>query len=180
VILCRQLCVTRCANAATLRSRTANGNRPHRGRPYDRAPPRTRLSAAGCSRRIQFGSSPVSRKCFSVIAAGLRGNRRRPRRLPAGAPRASHGQRRFRSDRPAVPDPLSVPRRPHLPNDDKDRWLLPAFSELYRALARDRFHGWADAYRFIRVGRRRVLIDFLCAASGGQMYLHRPRYEIVT
>ena len=43
-----------------------------------------------------------------------------------------------------------------MPNDDNDRWLSPAFPELYRVLARDRFcvsfHGWAHAYRFIRVG----------------------------
>jgi adenine-specific DNA-methyltransferase len=44
-----------------------------------------------------------------------------------------------------------------VPNDDNDAWLVPAFSELYRVLGRDRFcisfYGWAHADRFIAAWR---------------------------
>jgi site-specific DNA-methyltransferase (adenine-specific) len=40
-----------------------------------------------------------------------------------------------------------------VPNDDNDRWLKPAFVELFRVLARDSFavsfYGWPQADRFI-------------------------------
>src|ERR1700691_2280803 len=40
-----------------------------------------------------------------------------------------------------------------VPNDDNDRWLNPAFAEMYRVLARDSFcvsfYGWAKADRFM-------------------------------
>lgn len=44
-----------------------------------------------------------------------------------------------------------------VPNDDNDAWLKPAFAELYRVLARDRFcvsfYGWHRADRFIDAWR---------------------------
>jgi adenine-specific DNA-methyltransferase len=40
-----------------------------------------------------------------------------------------------------------------VPNDDNDAWLKPAFAEMYRVLARDRFcvsfYGWPCADRFL-------------------------------
>jgi site-specific DNA-methyltransferase (adenine-specific) len=40
-----------------------------------------------------------------------------------------------------------------VPNDDNDRWLEPAFAEIYRVLANDRFcvsfYGWPHADRFL-------------------------------
>jgi site-specific DNA-methyltransferase (adenine-specific) len=40
-----------------------------------------------------------------------------------------------------------------VPNDDNDRWLKPAFAQMYRVLARDRFcvsfYGWPHADRFV-------------------------------
>jgi DNA modification methylase len=44
-----------------------------------------------------------------------------------------------------------------VPNDDNDAWLKPAFSELFRVLARDSFavsfYGWPQADRFIAAYR---------------------------
>src|SRR5580698_2036979 len=44
-----------------------------------------------------------------------------------------------------------------IPNDDNDRWLKPAFAEMYRVLARNSFcvsfYGWPQADRFIRAYR---------------------------
>jgi site-specific DNA-methyltransferase (adenine-specific) len=44
-----------------------------------------------------------------------------------------------------------------VPNDDNDRWLKPAFAELYRVLARDcfavSFYGWPHADRFLQAYR---------------------------
>jgi adenine-specific DNA-methyltransferase len=44
-----------------------------------------------------------------------------------------------------------------VPNDDNDAWLAPAFAELYRVLARDRFavsfYGWPHADRFLAAWR---------------------------
>ncbi len=44
-----------------------------------------------------------------------------------------------------------------VPNDDNDTWLKPAFAELYRVLAPDRFcvsfYGWPHADRFLRAYR---------------------------
>ena len=44
-----------------------------------------------------------------------------------------------------------------VPNDDNDAWLQPAFAEMYRLLARDRFcvsfYGWPHADRFLRAYR---------------------------
>lgn len=41
----------------------------------------------------------------------------------------------------------------HVPNDDNDRWLKPAFAELFRVLERNRFavsfYGWPHADKFI-------------------------------
>jgi DNA modification methylase len=44
-----------------------------------------------------------------------------------------------------------------VPNDDNDRWLKPAFAEMYRVLEKDSFcvsfYGWPQADRFIRAYR---------------------------
>lgn len=44
-----------------------------------------------------------------------------------------------------------------VPNDDNDAWLKPAFSELFRVLARDSFavsfYGWPHADRFLTAWR---------------------------
>jgi adenine-specific DNA-methyltransferase len=44
-----------------------------------------------------------------------------------------------------------------VPNDDNDRWLKPAFAEMYRVLAPDsfcvNFYGWPQADRFMRAYR---------------------------
>jgi site-specific DNA-methyltransferase (adenine-specific) len=44
-----------------------------------------------------------------------------------------------------------------VPNDDNDRWLKPAFVEMYRVLARDSFcvsfYGWPHADRFLTAFR---------------------------
>jgi DNA modification methylase len=44
-----------------------------------------------------------------------------------------------------------------VPNDDNDAWLKPAFAEIYRMLARDRFavsfYGWPHADRFLQAYR---------------------------
>jgi site-specific DNA-methyltransferase (adenine-specific) len=45
-----------------------------------------------------------------------------------------------------------------VPNDDNDRWLEPAFAEIYRVLAHDSFcvsfYGWPHADRFITAFRK--------------------------
>jgi DNA modification methylase len=45
----------------------------------------------------------------------------------------------------------------HVPNDDNDAWLKPAFAEIHRVLARDRFavsfYGWPHADKFLTAWR---------------------------
>ena len=44
-----------------------------------------------------------------------------------------------------------------VPNDDNDRWLVPAFAELYRVLANNSFavsfYGWPHADKFMSAYR---------------------------
>jgi len=44
-----------------------------------------------------------------------------------------------------------------VPNDDNDRWLKPAFAQMYRALAKDSFcvsfYGWPQADKFMQAYR---------------------------
>jgi adenine-specific DNA-methyltransferase len=45
----------------------------------------------------------------------------------------------------------------HVPNDDNDPWLKPAFAEMYRVLARDSFavsfYGWSHTDKFVEAWR---------------------------
>ena len=45
----------------------------------------------------------------------------------------------------------------HVPNDDNDTWLKPAFAEMYRVLASDSFavsfYGWPHADKFVAAWR---------------------------
>ena len=57
----------------------------------------------------------------------------------------------------------------HVPNDDNDRWLKPAFHELHRVLDPDSFavsfYGWRKADRFLAAYRAagfRVVGHFVC------------------
>src|SRR5512135_569502 len=77
-----------------------------------------------------------------------------------------------------------------VPNDDNDRWLRPAFREMYRVLAPDSFcvsfYGWSRADKFIaawrsagfRIVGHLVFTKQYASNSGIVRYQHEQAYVL--